>query len=385
MSCKKVIVSLFAFTLLFVGCKSAHFQRSLSDDVSAEEILAGLSLNEKIGQLFVISPDQLDLEISLNDVMSVKSVPHTFMSFQMEKTYSDYPAGGFILFAKNIKNPRQLKNFTRQINSVSKVRPIISIDEEGGRVVRIAKNNRFPVINVGPMQDIGKTGDIDYARRVGEYIGSYLSEYGFTMNFAPVADVNTNPENIVIGDRAFGSEPEKVSEMVGAFLQGLHSKGIAGCIKHFPGHGDTKDDTHADYVEVRKSWAELQNCELIPFKNNLKLVDSVMLAHVTLSALGPDSLPCSLSKNVVTGKLRKEMGFDGLILTDSLAMGAIEKNYGSEKAAILAIEAGNDILLMPYDYKAAYKAVVDAVITGKIPEERINESVLRILRFKGYR
>ena len=202
------------------------------------------------------------------------------------------------------------------------------------------------------------------------------------MNFAPVADINTNPENIVIGNRAFGAKPDLVSKMVSAYLDGLHSQGIAGTIKHFPGHGDTKNDPHSESVEIYKTWDELLKAELIPFKNNFGKTDSVMTAHITLKNVNGD-LPATLSKEIITGKLRNELGYDGIIITDALMMGAIKDNYSSGEAAVLAIEAGNDILLMPYDYVEAFEALVEAVESGRISEERLDESVSKILKLKN--
>ncbi|MBR0257299.1 MAG: DUF3459 domain-containing protein, partial [Synergistaceae bacterium] len=213
-------------------------------------------------------------------------------------------------------------------------------------------------------------------------IASYLKDYGFNLDFAPVADVNTNPENIVIGDRAFSDNPATVSKLVGEFLDGLHTHNIAGCIKHFPGHGDTKGDTHKGYVSVFKTWDELLRAEIIPFRDNLKKTDTVMTAHITMKNITHDDLPASLSYEIVTGKLRNELGYDGVIITDAFNMGAVADNYRSSEAAILAIEAGNDIVLMPHDYREAFAGVLEAVESGRISEARINESVERIARLK---
>lgn len=379
-----IFAAAFCIFLLF-SCQSLKIEKEVTETGSIQEILHSMTLEEKVGQLFLIQPDQLDLNISLEETFNRNKKPHYVLNSQMQETLTKYPVGGIIFFAKNIKNPRQLKKYVKELNSSSKIPLVFSVDEEGGRVVRLARNKRFGLKNVGPMLDVGNTGETENAKVTGEYIASYLSEYGITLDFAPVADVNTNPQNIVIGDRAFGSDPVLVSKMVGAFLEGLHNKGLKGCLKHFPGHGDTKDDTHADYVIVKKDWKELDKCELIPFKENLEKADSIMLAHVTLSALGKSSLPSSLSKEVVTQKLRNEMGYEGIILTDALSMGAIVKNYGSGEAAILAFEAGNDFLLMPYDFVEAHKALLEAVESGRISEKRVDESLVRILKLKGYK
>ena len=338
---------------------------------NADVILEQLSTEEKVAQLFIIMPEQLSSD-------AITKVTASLYSEILR-----YPVGGFIFFARHIEEPSQLRKFTKKLKEISLVPPILAVDEEGGRVARIAQAENFFLPQFENMATIGATKNIENARGAGQIIGSYLKSFGFTLNFAPVADVNTNPKNIVIGKRAFGSDPEKVADMVGAFLSGLHSTGVKGCIKHFPGHGDTKGDTHSNYVAVKKNWAELKHCELIPFVKNFSEADYVMVAHVTCTNIDT-KFPASLSKALISGKLRGELGYKGLILTDALNMGAIEKNYGSDEACILAIEAGNDILLMPKNFHAAYNAVLEAVRSGRISIERIDESVLRILHAKGF-
>ena len=305
------------------------------------------------------------------------------MTSEMKENLKKYPVGGFLLFQKNIESESQLKKFNENLKKACAISPIIAVDEEGGRVARLARTESLGIKNVGAMEEIGKTGDTQKAQEAGAYIGSYLDEYGFTFDFAPVADVNSNPQNTVIGDRAFGSEPNEVAKMVGAFLDGLHSSKIKGCIKHFPGHGDTKDDPHKSFVSVEKTWDELNECELIPFKENFSKADSVMIAHISLTNVTSDGLPASLSKELID-KLRGELGYDGVVLTDALNMGAIKTYYDSAYAAILAFEAGNDILLMPQDFEKAYDGVLSAVKNGRISEKRLNESVMRILKLKGF-
>lgn len=337
----------------------------------AESILSSMSTEQKVAQLFIITPEQLTKSC-------VKSVPRRYY-----KDFEKCPVGGFILFYKNIKNPKQLKKLTSRLKNVSVVPPILAVDEEGGRVARLARSKHFSLPKYNSMQAVGETGLSQNAFSAGQTIGGYLYDYGFDLDFAPVCDVNTNPENIVIGDRAFGSDPVLVSEMSGAFLNGLHSIGIKGCLKHFPGHGDTKGDTHLDYVSVIKDWEELKTCELIPFVDNLKQADCVMVAHVTCLAID-DEVPASLSYELITAKLRQKLDYQGVIVTDGLNMGAIEKNYGSGEACVLAFEAGNDILLMPNDFNAAYKAVLSAVQSNRISIARLDESVRRILKLKGF-
>ena len=209
-----------------------------------------------------------------------------------------------------------------------------------------------------------------------------MREYGFDLNLAPVADVNTNPKNIVIGNRSFGNDPNLVSEMVRAYIEGLHSAGVLSCTKHFPGHGDTTSDTHTGRVVLYKTWDELLTSELIPFKETMDETDIIMIAHITLPEVTGDGLPASMSGELIQGKLRGELGYDGVVVTDSMAMKAVADYYGPGEAAITAIEAGADIVLMPFDYKEAFDAVYDAVLSGRLSEERIDVSVCRILKLK---
>ena len=338
----------------------------------AAHILSQMTTEEKVAQIFVIAPEQL----------LPTTAAQTEASAALSKAAAQYPVAGFILFAPNIQTPEQTRAFTKALSSLTPIPALLAVDEEGGRVARLARNGQFFLPKFKSMEAVGNTGDRENARGAGQLIGSYLASFGFTVDFAPDVDVNTNPENIVIGDRSFGSDPRLVADMAGAFLSGLHSTGVKGCIKHFPGHGDTKGDTHADYVAVTKSWSELTECELIPFTQNLSSADCVMVAHVTCAAVDADA-PASLSKTLITEKLRGELGYTGVILTDALNMGAIEKNYGSGEASVRAFEAGNDMLLMPKDFYAAYDAVLHAVKAGRISGERLNESVLRILTLKG--
>ncbi len=380
---------LFAFVMAasisLLSCSSLREKNTDNfPDVTAEELLSTLFLEEKVGQLFVVCPETMEPDF-YDSIARGEKFLCTKVSKSMKESYASCPVGGFLFFGPNIVDSKQLKSFTSDLRALSRIRPIISVDEEGGRIARLAKSESLKIRNVGPMEAVGAGGKVGRARKAGSFIGSYLSEYGFTMDFAPVADVNTNPENIVIGDRAFGSSPALVSKMDAAFLEGLHSRGIKGCLKHFPGHGDTKSDTHLEYVAVSKDWKELADCELIPFIENFAAADAIMIAHVTLSAADSSGYPASLSHEVVTEKLRNELGYSGVILTDALNMDAIRKNYGGAQAALLAFKAGNDILLMPENPFEAYDAVLNAVRTGEISESRLDESLLRILRLKGYR
>ena len=378
---KKSFVIALAAIFLCTSCATNHIQSESKKErhtLTAEQILSEMSLEEKVGQLFVIQPDQLDPAFGKKGFKY-----HKTFSGILSKNIKKYKPGGIILFGGNIQNQKQLKAFTSSAQAQSSIPLLIAADEEGGRVTRLAKTEALGLEKIPSMEEIGDTGDINKAFDAGIYIATYLKEYGVNWDFAPVTDVNTNPENRVIGDRAFGSDPRVVGDMAGAFLDGLHEIGVKGCIKHFPGHGDTKDDTHDDYVSVSKTWAQLKACELIPFEETFPKADSVMVAHVTVANVTRDGLPASLSYELITEKLRGELGYKGLILTDSLGMGAIKKHYSAADAAVLAFNAGNDIILMPAFFFEAYEGVLAAVKNGKISEKRLDESVLRILKFKG--
>ena len=336
-------------------------------DAELKDMLAAMSLQEKVLQMFIVQPNLT----------------------------GDYKGrvGGYILFADDIHTSDQLKALTAELAKPAQLLPgdsgedvplvpFVAVDEEGGDVARVA-NAHIGVKNVGSMGNVGKTGDTANAFFAGYTIGSYLNDYGFTMDFAPDTDVNTNPKNPVIGKRAFGSDPQLVADMANAFLDGLHANSVLGVIKHYPGHGDTKSDTHSGYVQVDKSWDELLDCELIPFIECMEKADAVMAAHITLPNVSDDGLPASLSHTLIQEKLRTELGWDGLVVTDSLSMGAVTKKYSSAEAAVLAVQAGCDLLLMPEDLEKAMQGILDAVGKGEISEERIDESLLRILKVKS--
>lgn len=345
--------------------------------------IKNMSLREKVGQLFVIRPESIDTTISLEELHSQYGRGITELSPEIIEYYKDYPAGGFAIFGRNITNPEQIKNLNNQLHNLNKTKPLIFIDEEGGICSRIAENKAFNVPKYKNMAEIGSTLNPQKAYDVGNVIGNYLKEYGFDVNFAPIADVNTNPKNPIIGTRAFSNSPEIAAKMDIAFLEGLHKNEIYGCLKHFPGHGDTKTDTHNGYAETLKDWDQLKKCEMITFQAGIDSgVQLIMTAHIAAPNVTGNSEPATLSSIMLTEKLRKEMGFNGIIITDALEMGAIRKQYSSSEAAIKALEAGADILLMPYDYKAAFEGVIKAVESGRISEERINESVRRVLKLK---
>ena len=351
------------------------------EDIQKE--ISQMTLREKIGQLFFVRPDALEgrfsaAELEDNGILGTVEVTEDMRAF-----YSQYPCGGFCLFAKNIVDEDQLFHLTRDLHGLNSVPPLLCIDEEGGRIARIANHKAFSVPRFPTMEEIGRTGNPQNAYDAGAGIGRYLREYGLDIDFAPVADVNTNPRNTVIGSRSFGTVPAQAAEMVKAYLAGLHSAGVAGCVKHFPGHGDTSTDTHTGYAETMKTWDELLQCEMIPFIAGIEAgTELIMTAHIAAPNVTGTKEPATVSPVILTEKLRGELGYDGLIVTDALSMGAITKEYDSAQACILCLKAGADALLLPYRYREAFDAVLKAVEEGVLTEERIDESVARVLRLK---
>ena len=368
----QIIVLILSFLWLVLSCTYAQAKQTDVDiDVEVEELLADMSLKEKIGQLFMVTPDAFGAQTSVNAMM--------------KKSYRKYPVGGIILMGNNISSPKQLKKFTRDIQKMGrkKLPILIATDEEGGAVARIAGNRNFSVKRYPSMRKIGDMGSTKKATAVAEDIGDYLREYGITCNLAPVADVYSNPRNKVIGNRAFGTNAKVVSKMVKAQVKGFHNKKIMCCLKHFPGHGDTTADSHKGFVSVNKTWKAMKKMEIKPFQAGIDAgADMVMTAHITCKKITNNNTPATLSHKMITDKLRKEMGFEGVVITDSMGMGAISGRYSSSQAAVGAIRAGADIVLSPVSLSEAFSGVEKAVKKGTITEEELDEHVRRILRMK---
>ena len=338
------------------------------------EKLAKMSLEEKIYQLFVTTPEML------TGVSQVVAAGDTTKK-SLEKT----PIGGLIYLASNFENPDQtrkmLSNTQEYAYEIEEMPLFLCVDEEGGRITRIAQKSVFGVEKVGSMAEVT---DKDEAYRYGEVIGDYLSDLGINVDFAPDADVLSNSNNTVIGDRSFGSDPQEVSEFAKAYSDGLHAHGVMSTYKHFPGHGATEADTHKGYAYTEKTYEDLLDNELIPFSYaEDNGVDMVMISHISLPNVIGDDTPSTLSYKVTTEILRNDLSYTGIVITDALNMGAITEKYGSsEAAAVLAFKAGADLLLMPGNLEEAYKGISDAIESGEITEERLDESLRRIIRAK---
>ena len=338
----------------------------------ANEILSNMTLRDKICQMIMVSPEQITgTEIPYYD---------TVFGDTSAAAIAEYPVGGLVLFGGNIVDPDQVTLYIQGYQEASATGLFIAIDEEGGDITRIASNEAFDVEAFSPMREIGNTGDPSQAYHVGNTIGTYLLEYGFNLDFAPVSDVDSNPDNTVIGDRAFSDDPAAVAQMVTECVTGLHDAGVMCTLKHFPGHGDTVADTHFETASIDRSMDEIRACELIPFASGIEAgADFIMTAHITTPLVDTTGLPASLSHYWLTDILRNEMGFEGIIITDSMIMQAITDEFSSDEAAVMAVYAGADILLMPEDIDLAIEGLTAAVENGVIPVERIDSSVLRIL------
>ncbi len=351
-------------------------QETVSVQQQIDSCLEDMTLEEKVAQLFIIQPEAI-----LDVGTAVAAGDAT------REAINQNPVGGFIYFGDNLQSKEQTQEMLKNVQTYSMERTgfpaFLSVDEEGGTVARVAGTGNFDIPKIGDMADIGAAGDVDAAKQVGEDIGSYLAELGFNLDFAPVADVLSNPENTVVRDRSFGNDPEMVSDMAIAVSDGLEEKGILSTYKHFPGHGATSADTHKGYAYTDKTLEELEACELIPFQRCIADgAKIIMAAHISAPNVTGDDTPTSLSKTMVTDILREKMGYTGLVVTDAMNMGAITEEYTSAEAAVKALQAGVDIVLMPENYQQAYQGVLDAVADGTLTEERINESVTRILTVK---
>ncbi|WP_371780564.1 beta-N-acetylhexosaminidase [Streptosporangium subroseum] len=346
---------------------------------AVEGVLAGLSMEEKVGQLFmpVLYGPASDTASGENQARYGVGTP--------AKMIAKYRPGGVILFpwADNVKNVKQIVALTNGLQKASPEIPLlIGADQENGQVSRLA-----PLVTKLPgASTIGSTGDLSLARKAAKVTGTELLALGINLDFAPVADVNINPRNPVIGPRAYGSDPRKVASMVGAAVSGFHDAGIAATAKHFPGHGDTNVDSHSGLPVIQHSRSQWNRLDAPPFAAAIdKGVDAIMSAHVVMPKLDPSGDPATLSKPILTGLLRDKLGFDGVVSTDALDMAGVRKKYSDGEIAVRAIQAGVDLLLMPPDYPEAYQAVLAAVKSGKISDERLDQSVRRLLKLKAAR
>lgn len=299
----------------------------------------------------------------------------TVLSAEAKEAISAYHIGGVILFAENLDTAEQTKQLTADLQAAADLPLFIGIDEEGGLVSRLDKSNI-------PHEPIPAAAEIEDAAAAGRTIGEELTELGINVDFAPIADVNTNPDNPVIGTRAFSSDPKIAAEQVGRFIRAMEETGVSACAKHFPGHGDTAMDSHKGETYVEHDMERLRTVEFVPFGEAIAAhVDFIMAGHIQTPNATTDGMPASLSPELL-GILRQELGFTGIIITDAMNMGAIVESYGAGESAVLAVQAGVDIVLMPANLAEAAEALTEAIESGGISAERVNESLTRILSLK---
>lgn len=339
----------------------------------AEGLLREMSLRDKVLQMCIVTPEQL---------AGVEG-PVTQCGDTSRQAIQANPVGGIIYFADNLQSREQCADMISGLQEASPLGLFISVDEEGGTVARLGNNPAMGTTSFGDMADIGASGDPEQAYQVGATIGDDLGALGFNLDFAPVADVYSNPQNPVIGRRAFSSDPQVAAEMVEACVEGFEDSGMLCTLKHFPGHGDTDTDSHYGAARSDKTLEELETCEFVPFQAGIQAgADLVMVGHISLPQVTGEDTPACLSQDIVTGLLRQQLGFEGLAVTDSLSMQAITDAYTPGETAVLAIQAGMDLLLMPADLEEAVNGVLEAVESGDLTQQRIDESVLRILSIK---
>ena len=326
-----------------------------------------------------------ELEIQIGQMLMVGVSDYELTRTELKISQS-HNFGGFILFSRNCCEPAQIHSLCRSLSEATDRLPFIAIDEEGGRAHRLPP----PFTHFPPAALVGRTGSPDLAFRIGRAVAAELSLLGISLNFAPVLDVDSNPENPTIGDRSFGATPDRVAAMALALSDGLRSGGIIPCGKHFPGHGDTATDSHLHLPVVAKSLSELHALELMPFLHACRSrIEAFMTAHVVFPALD-EGYPATLSSRIVTGLLRQELGYDGLVFSDDMEMKAITENFDAEEAAVSSVRAGINVLLYCHDLPKAVgifellcrEARHDSELRAKIEEScaRIDKLKTRCFR-----
>ncbi|MEU5363016.1 glycoside hydrolase family 3 protein [Streptomyces sp. NPDC005925] len=354
-------------------------------DSKLRGLISRMTLEEKVGQLFVMrvyghsatEPDQADIDANLSEI-GVRTAAELL---------AKYRVGGIIYFAwaHNTRDPHQIAALSNGIQKASLELPrglpvLVSTDQEHGAVARVGKPaTLFP----GAMA-MGAGGSVSDARTLGRIAGRELHAMGIRQDYAPVADVNVNPANPVIGVRSFGSDPEAVADLVAAEVTGFQRSGVSATAKHFPGHGDTATDSHYGFPVITHSREQWETLDAEPFRAAIAAgIDSIMTAHIMVPALDDSGDPATLSRPILTGILREELGYDGVVVTDSLGMQGVRSKYGDDRVPVLALKAGVDQLLNPPNLDIAWNAVLTAVRTGELTEERLDESILRVLRLKA--
>jgi beta-N-acetylhexosaminidase len=356
-----------------------------ADDKTLRSLISRMTLPEKVGQLFVMrvyghsatAPDQADIDANLSEI-GVRTAAELI---------AKYRVGGIIYFtwAHNTRDPHQIADLSNGIQKASLGQPrglpvLVTTDQEHGIVCRIGKPaTLFP----GAMA-IGAGGSRTDARTLGRISGAELRAMGVNQDYSPDADVNVNPANPIIGVRSFGADPDAVAAMVAAEVKGYQGSRVAATAKHFPGHGDTAVDSHFGFPVITHSREVWEALDAVPFRAAVRAgIDSIMTAHIMVPALDGSGDPATLSHPIVTGILRGELGYDGVVVTDSLGMAGVRQKYGDDRVPVLALKAGVDQLLNPPSLDVAWNAVLKAVRGGELTEARLDESILRVLRLKA--
>ena len=361
----KVLISIIIVVLLSIFTFRTTFSKEPPKDEILETI-SNMSLDEKIGQLVI------------------SGFYGTTLDENILKLIKEDKISGVILFNRNVKDSStllSLNNSLKESNKNNKLPLFISVDEEGGLVTRMPKDiKRLPTNKY-----IGSLNNKDLSYNVGEILGEQLSYFGFNMNFAPVLDINSNPNNPVIGDRSFGNNKDTVAILGTSTMKGIQSKNIISVVKHFPGHGDTSVDSHVNLPVVNYDINRLKSFEFVPFKTAIQNgADAIMVGHILLPKID-SKYPSSMSYEIVTNILRKDLGFNGLVVSDDMTMGAITKNYSIEESSIKAINAGVDLLLVCQKYENTenvLKALKEAALNGTISKERLDNALYNIISIK---
>ena len=368
---KKIFKLLFILliSVFLVGCKDAEkvFKTKPSVDETVykevDEVMANMSLDEKIGQMFIVSYNSTSYNDGLSNIMSTVK------------------PGGFMFLGYNITSYNDTLKFVKDLKDSSEIPLFITIDEEGGNVERLSYLKE-DITHIPYMYDVGLKDDLELTYDVGRVIGREIGVFGFNVDFAPVIDVVTNKDNQVIGKRSFGEDYKLVARHGVALSNGIEEYHVISCYKHFPGHGSTMEDSHVDLPIIKKDKETLLNEDLYPFKyavhNDAKMI---MIGHIAVPSITGDNTPASMSKVIINDLLIDEFQYKGLIVTDALNM-IEDRDYSTDEIYQNVINAGVDILLYPTDSIEAFNSVKKSVKDGKISEERINSSVRKILFYK---
>lgn len=386
-----------AFTQLLSVIKSAQEQKARYDEYTAssssdsqeaveamapaadpepitiEEYIKGMSLHDKVCQLFIVTPEELQSSSKKIQTADEKT----------ENALKKYPVGGVVYFSKNIKSAKQIKKMLKQTKAYaaehSNIPLFTAVDEEGGTVARCAQN--AGTTKFEPMYTYRKSGE-ETAYSNAKTIAEDISGLGFNLNFAPVADTWSNKYSYVIGERAYSSDYEQTAELVSSAVQGFSDGGVCCTLKHFPGLGDASVDPHYEIPYISREKSQFRKYEYVAFQDGINAgADMVMMGHLIASEIDAKN-PASLSKKIIQDELRDYLGYEGVIITDSLEMDSVTDKYSCGKLAVKAFKAGNDMLLMPENLHDAVHAIKQAVKDGDISEEELDERVARILTLK---